>query len=101
MDENRIAGTARNVGGKAEEAFGRTTGNAKVEAEGTVNQLRGAAQDLYGQARDGALDMADTARQAGSSFEGLLRNTIEQQPYTAVAIALGIGWLLGRLHRPM
>jgi ElaB/YqjD/DUF883 family membrane-anchored ribosome-binding protein len=30
-----------------------------------------------------------------------LRNTIEQQPYTAVAIALGLGWLLGRSHRPL
>jgi hypothetical protein len=26
---------------------------------------------------------------------------IEQQPYTAVAIALGLGWLLGRSHRPV
>jgi uncharacterized protein YjbJ (UPF0337 family) len=101
MDENRIAGTARNVGGNAEEAFGRVAGNTKVEAEGAVNQLKGAAQDLYGQARDGARDVADTARQAGSSFEGLLRNTIEQQPYTAVAIALAVGWVLGRSHRPL
>ena len=101
MDENRIAGTARNVGGKAEEAFGRVAGNTKVEAEGAVDQLKGAAQDLYGQARDGARDVADTARQAGSSFEGLLRNTIEQQPYTAVAIALAVGWVLGRSHRPL
>jgi uncharacterized protein YjbJ (UPF0337 family) len=62
MDENRIAGTARNVGGKAEEAFGRVSGNTKVEAEGAVNQLKGTAQDLYGQARDGARDMADTAQ---------------------------------------
>jgi uncharacterized protein YjbJ (UPF0337 family) len=101
MDENRIAGTARNVGGQAEEAFGRATGNAKIEAEGTVNRLTGAAQDLYGQARDSASDMAETARAGASSFENLLRNTIEQQPYTAVAVALGIGWLLGRSHRPL
>ena len=101
MDENRIAGTARNIGGKAEEAFGRATGNTKVEAEGTVNRLTGAAQDLYGQARDSASDMAETARSGASSFENLLRNTIEQQPYTAVAVALGIGWLLGRSHRPL
>ena len=101
MDENRIAGTARNIGGKAEEAFGRAAGSTKLEAEGAVNQLKGTAQDLYGQARDRASDMAETARQAGSSFEGLLRNTIEQKPYTAVAIALGIGWLLGRTHRPL
>ena len=101
MDENRIAGTARNVGGKAEEALGRVTGNSKLEAEGAVNRLTGAAQDLYGQARDSASDMAETARAGASSFESLLRNTIEQQPYTAVAIALGIGWLLGRTHRPL
>jgi hypothetical protein len=35
------------------------------------------------------------------SFEKAIRNTIETQPYTAAAIALGIGWLLGRLHRPL
>jgi uncharacterized protein YjbJ (UPF0337 family) len=101
MDENRIAGTARNVGGKAQEGLGRATADAKTEAEGIVNQLSGAAQDLYGQARDTASDAATSAREAGSSFEKLLRNTIEQQPYTAVAISLGIGWLLGRTHRPL
>ena len=35
------------------------------------------------------------------SFERALKNTVETQPYTAVAIALGIGWLLGRMHRPL
>jgi ElaB/YqjD/DUF883 family membrane-anchored ribosome-binding protein len=30
-----------------------------------------------------------------------LSNTIEEQRYTAVAIALGIGWLLGRLYRSL
>jgi ElaB/YqjD/DUF883 family membrane-anchored ribosome-binding protein len=45
--------------------------------------------------------MAGAARDTGASFERLLRNTIEEQPYTAVAIALGIGWLLGRLHRSL
>jgi uncharacterized protein YjbJ (UPF0337 family) len=101
MDENRIAGTARNVGGKAQEAVGRASGNAATEAEGAVNQLKGTAQDLYGQARDNASEVADAARGAGASFERLFRNTIEQQPYTAAAIALGIGWLLGRTHRPL
>jgi uncharacterized protein YjbJ (UPF0337 family) len=101
MDENRIAGTARTVGGEAEEAVGRATGNATTEAEGAINQLKGTAQDLYGQARDNASDMVDAARGAGSSFEQLFRSTIEQQPYTAAAIALGVGWLLGRSHRPL
>ena len=54
MDENRIEGTVRNVGGKVEEGFGRVTGDTKTRTEGLVNQAAGAAQDLYGQARDGA-----------------------------------------------
>jgi uncharacterized protein YjbJ (UPF0337 family) len=105
MDENRIEGTARNLGGKLQEGFGRMAGDAKIQAEGIANQARGSAQDLYGQARDSASQIADEAaaraRRTASSFENALRNTIETQPYTAVFIALGIGWLLGRTHRPL
>jgi uncharacterized protein YjbJ (UPF0337 family) len=90
MDENRVAGAARNIGGKAEQAFGRATGDTGIAAEGALNQVKGTAQNLYGQARD-----------AGSSFEQSLRTTIEEKPYTAVLVALGIGWLLGRSHRPL
>ena len=46
MDENRIEGTARNLGGKAHEAWGNATGNARTQAEGAINQAAGAAQDL-------------------------------------------------------
>ena len=94
MDENRVEGTARNVGGKVQEGFGRFTGNARAQAEGLANQAAGAAQDLYGQA-------ADVARDRASGFEQALRHTVETQPYTSVLVAIGIGWLLGRLHRPL
>ncbi|MBV8320002.1 MAG: CsbD family protein, partial [Hyphomicrobiales bacterium] len=50
MDENRISGTARNLGGKAKESFGRATGDTKTQAEGVANQIKGAAQDIYGRA---------------------------------------------------
>ena len=105
MDENRIAGAAKSIGGKAQEGFGRVVGDAKTQAEGIANQARGTAQDLYGQAREGASRLADQAASAGrrtaSSFESEMRNTIETQPYIAVVVALGIGWLLGRMHRPL
>lgn len=94
MDENRVEGTARNVGGKVQEGFGRVTGDAKTQAEGVINQAAGRAQDLYGQT-------ADAARQTASTFNDWLRNTVETQPYTAAIVALGIGWLLGRTHRPL
>jgi uncharacterized protein YjbJ (UPF0337 family) len=94
MDENRLEGTARNLGGKIQEGVGRATGDTKAKTEGLLNQAAGSAQDLYGQT-------ADVARQTATTLDAWLRNTIETQPYTTAVAALGIGWLLGRLHRPL
>ncbi len=101
MDENRVSGTAKNLGGKLEEGFGRVTGDTRTQTEGMVKQVTGTAQDMYGQARDAAADVAGTARDTASSFEKMLRNTIETQPYTSLLVGIGLGWLLGRMHRPL
>jgi hypothetical protein len=53
-----------------------------------------AAQDLYGQT-------ADVARQSATTLDSWFRNAIETQPYTTAFVALGIGWMLGRLRRPL
>jgi uncharacterized protein YjbJ (UPF0337 family) len=99
MDENRIGGTVRNVGGKVEEGLGRATGDVKSQVEGKLKQAAGTAQDLYGQAMDGAADAADAVRKGASSAEDYVRNTIETRPYTALLAALAVGWLLGRTGR--
>jgi uncharacterized protein YjbJ (UPF0337 family) len=94
MNEDRILGTAKNLGGKVEEGVGRVTGDAKTQIQGKLDQAVGTAQDLYGQAADAAVDSVTT-------FDKWLRSTIETQPYTTALVALGIGWLLGRTHRPL
>jgi uncharacterized protein YjbJ (UPF0337 family) len=94
MDENRVEGTARNLGGKVQEGVGGATGDAKMRVEGLANQAVGAAQDLYGQT-------ADAAREHAANLDNWLRNQIENQPYTTALVALGVGWLLGRMHRPL
>jgi hypothetical protein len=85
--------------------FSRAFGDVKKQASGVAGEAADAAQDLYGHARDSASDLADSttkaARKSAGSFERALRSTIETQPYTAVAIALGLGWLFGRMHRPL
>ena len=105
MNEDRVAGTAKNIVGRAQESLGQVVGDAKTQVEGIANQVKGSAQDLYGHARESASQVAsETAaatRQTASSFESSLRELIETQPYTAVLLALGIGWLLGRTHRPL
>jgi uncharacterized protein YjbJ (UPF0337 family) len=100
MDENRTSGTAKNVGGKVEEGFGRVTGDAKTKAQGQMKQAEGSIQDLYGQAVDAAEDTIDAVRKMPASLDDTIRHYIENNPYTTAAIALGLGWLMGRLHRP-
>ncbi len=83
----------------------RAFGEAKTQARNIAGEASDAAQNLYDTARDKATNLADSAndaaRQTAGSFERALRNTIETQPYAAVAIALGLGWLFGRIHRPL
>jgi ElaB/YqjD/DUF883 family membrane-anchored ribosome-binding protein len=58
-----------------------------------------------GEAKKQAAQVADVAttaaRKTAGSFEVALRELVETQPYTAVGIALAVGWLLGRMHRPL
>ena len=94
MDEDRLYGTARNLGGKVEEGIGQATGDVKTQIRGKLDRATGTAEDLYGQT-------ADAARDTAANLDSWLRTTIETQPYTTAIVALGIGWLLGRMHRPL
>ena len=75
--------------------------HTKTQVDGMADQATGAAQDLYGQARDTAADAAVATPHSVASLEKWLRRTIETQPYTAAIVAMGLGWLLGRMHRPL
>ena len=52
MNEDRVSGIAKNLGGIAQEALGHVTGDTKSQVEGVINQAAGAARDLYGQAKE-------------------------------------------------
>jgi uncharacterized protein YjbJ (UPF0337 family) len=108
MNEDRFAGTGKNPGGHVEQGFGRATDDVKTEVEGKIKQATGAAQDVYGQAKDAAGeaygqakdavgDAARSMQEQAAPLEEFLRNAIESRPYTSVAVALGIGWFIGRM----
>ena len=73
MDENRISGTAKNIGGKIEEGFAGVTGDIKTQASGAAKQVSGAAQDMYGHARDIASDAVGTARLRGRHKKAIIQ----------------------------
>jgi uncharacterized protein YjbJ (UPF0337 family) len=100
MDEDQLSGTAKNIGGKAQEAIGRATGNARMQARGEMRRAEGSMQDLAGHAKEAAAETADSVRAMSDSVEDSLRDFIENKPYTTAAIALAVGWIIGRAHRP-
>ena len=99
MNEDRVMGNAKNFGGQVEEAVGRATGDVKGELQGKAKRLEGASQDGYGQATETAADAVEVIHESASAAEDFLRTTVEERPYTAAAVALGIGYLIGRFSR--
>lgn len=79
---DKFAGTAREMGGRVQEKVGDVIGDSKTQAEGLYNQASGKAQQVWGQAQDASESLSDTIR---------------AQPLIAAAVAVGVGYLLGRL----
>jgi uncharacterized protein YjbJ (UPF0337 family) len=72
---DRVEGTAREFGGRVQEAVGDMTGDGKTQAQGLYNQASGQAQ------------------QAAAQFS----DVVKAQPIVASLVALAIGYVLGRL----
>ena len=52
MNNEHIKGTADNIVGNVKEVAGHVSGDKKLEAEGKLDQVKGAAHDAAGDARD-------------------------------------------------
>jgi uncharacterized protein YjbJ (UPF0337 family) len=98
MTDDRIIGSVKNIGGQVEEGFGRVTGD-ETQLQGKAKQAEGTLQDVYGQAKETAVDAAGAVRDRAGEASDFLREMIEERPFTAAAIALGIGFLIGRFGR--
>jgi uncharacterized protein YjbJ (UPF0337 family) len=79
MNTNQLDGTLKDAAGKVQDAVGGLTGDLDLQAEGKARQLAGKAQAKYG---DSVEQIAQTAR---------------NNPLGALVLAVGIGFLLGRL----
>jgi hypothetical protein len=73
------------------------TGVVQVRGVDDMNKNRverTLASDLAGQVQENASELVRSVGDVAGKF-------IQEQPFTATLIALGIGWLLGRTHRPL
>jgi uncharacterized protein YjbJ (UPF0337 family) len=71
----KLEGMARDMGGRIQETVGEAIGDTRTQARGMYNQAAGQAQE-------------QVAR---------LSEVIRDQPLTAALVALGLGYILGRL----
>jgi len=121
MDQNREAGGAKSAGGKGPESSGRTTTDAKAQNGGVIDQVAGTAVEVYEQAKGATVDAATAVQKsaqdaagavqkgaveaAGAVQDGVkqaddyMRKMIDERPYTVALVALGIGWMVGRIGR--
>jgi uncharacterized protein YjbJ (UPF0337 family) len=103
MNEDRVTGTAEDLAGKAEKAFGDATGNPETQLGGRAREMAGKAQNIYGQAKDAARDAADAATGYAKDFynsdtirdgsEALARK-VQDNPLSAIVTAGAIGFAL-------
>ena len=61
MDDDRIEGAARKVGGKVESAVGDFVGDNKTKTDGLMDQATGSAQNAFGSVKDAAKSISDSA----------------------------------------
>ncbi len=88
MDQNSVQGAARETAGKVEETVGRMTGDAKMQAQGKIDEAAGNLQQTYG----GLMQDLD-------AFGAKLRQRTREQPITAILAAAAVGYLIGRAGR--
>jgi uncharacterized protein YjbJ (UPF0337 family) len=62
MDKDRVAGAAKEAGGKIKETAGKVLGDRKMEAEGAAKKTEGKIQNAVGGAKDAVREIAGAKR---------------------------------------
>ncbi len=108
MSEDQFNGVGKETVGHVEDAAGGLVGDAKLQADGKVKQVAGAAQKVLGQAKDKAdaalheaRDKADAAlsqaKDKAQDVVGDVETYTRDKPLMALGIAAGVGVVLGVL----
>jgi uncharacterized protein YjbJ (UPF0337 family) len=108
MDNDRIAGSAKESAGRVEGAVGDLAQDAKTQAAGRAREAAGSVQNLYGQAKDAAREAGESATNyAKDAYESgsdtfrdgtqALAKKVRDNPLSALLVAGGIGFALALL----
>ena len=79
MNKDQVIGAAQKAAGRVQDAAGALSGDPMTQVDGKLRQVRGQARGVYGDLTNG------------------LSNLAGDRPATSLAIALGVGVVLGLL----
>ncbi len=99
MTDQRIEGAVSELEGKARVGLGRLTGDAKLQLDGRLNEVKGRALDAYGRVIDGLDGLVE---KAPLEYQGRARQGLDfarRKPLLTTGIVAGLAVLLSGLGR--
>lgn len=99
MTDQRIEGAATELEGKARNGLGRLTGDAKLQLDGRLNEVKGKALDAYGRVIDGLDGLVE---KAPAQYQDKARQGLDfarRKPLLTTGIVAGLAVLLSGLGR--
>jgi len=102
MNEDRIVGSATDLGGQLKSNVGDLLGDSGLQSEGMVDQIKGRAQNLYGTATEVAANAYDRVPEKTRRNIDRAYGSARNHPAITLAVAGGIGLLaFGASHLMM
>jgi uncharacterized protein YjbJ (UPF0337 family) len=99
MTDQRIEGTATELEGKAQNGLGRLTGDARLQLDGRINEVKGKALDAYGRVIDGLDGLVEKAPVEYQSRARQGLDFARRKPLLTTGIVAGLAVLLSGLGR--
>ena len=99
MTDQRIEGTVTELEGKVRNGLGRLTGDAKLQLDGRLNEVKGKALDAYGRVIDGLDGLVE---KAPVEYQDRARQGLDfarRKPLLTTGIVAGLAILLSGLGR--
>jgi len=101
MDKDRVKGSADQAMGAIKEAAGELTGDAKLKAEGKAGKLKGKVENASAGRKTLSGTRPGNWTRVGHRCRGKrrvgLRDAVRTRPVGTLAVAAGIGALVGAL----
>jgi uncharacterized protein YjbJ (UPF0337 family) len=99
MNNDQFAGTARAIGGRIEETAGAALQDRTLQTNGIVDQVKGAAQTIYGDTKDAISETYD--RVIPAARDGIDRALSATRDHSLLALlaAGAVGFALAVAYR--